>query len=634
MIVYSTTKRGFLKDAENNIEDKVRLCVKEKLNIDVKPGSSEYESWKNSLGNAMYHAMNTDTIPDDAGVAIEYSIPRTKNRIDFLVTGEDENGQEKVVIIELKQWTEIVATEKDAMVTTRFKDGVRDVLHPSYQAWSYCTLLNGFNATVYEEKIELEPCAYLHNCIHEEAIKDPFYVDYLTKAPAFCKSDKEKLQNFISKFIKHGEKKNTIYRIDNGEIRPSRDLAESLASMIKGNSEFVMIDDQKIAYENALALARKSRVDNKNVLIVEGGPGTGKSVVAINLLVAITKLDLNAQYITKNSAPRAVFEAKLTGTLKKTQISNMFSGSGSYIDCEPNIFDALIIDEAHRLNGRSGMFKNLGENQIKEIIKASKCSIFFIDEDQKVTWHDIGTKEEIEEWAKKSDAVVYHLKLESQFRCNGSDGYLSWLDSILQIEETANKTLDDINYDFKVVSSPNELRDIIFEKNKINNKARLVAGYCWNWMSKKNKDLKDITIPEFNFEMKWNLASDGNLWIISPNSVNEVGCIHTCQGLEMDYVGVIIGPDLIVRNGRIITDPSKRAKTDASIRGYQKEFKENPEMAMQKADAIIKNTYRTLMTRGMKGCYIYSTDKETEEYFRNSLSTLIMVKQGTQVAKQ
>ncbi len=619
MIVYQSTKLGFLEDAANGIEDVVRARVKEKLSIDIQVGSSEYNSWKNSLGDAMYKVMQCATIPDDAGVAIEYSIPRTKNRIDFIITGEDENRKEKVIIVELKQWTEIQSTDKDAIVVTRFKSGVSEELHPSYQAWSYSTLLRGFNATVYEENVGLEPCAYLHNCIDTEEVLDPFYDDYLGKAPAFCKGDKEKLQNFITRFIKHGEKKNTLYRIDNGDIRPSKQLAESLNSMLKGNEEFIMIDEQKLVYETALSLTRKASTTQRNVLIVEGGPGTGKSVVAINLLVAITKLGLNTQYVTKNAAPRGVFEAKLTGTLKKTQISNMFTGSGSFIDVENCIFDALIVDEAHRLNEKSGMFKNLGENQIKEIIEATKCSIFFVDEDQKVTWSDIGEKEEIERWARTIGATVQYLELESQFRCNGSDGYLAWLDNTLQIKETANMILDGVPYDFRVVDSPATLRDFIFEKNKESNKARLVAGYCWNWVSKKTRGVKDIVIPDFNFAMQWNLATDGNLWIMAPESVSEVGCIHTCQGLEVDYVGVIIGDDFVVRDGKVVTNPSKRAKTDASLKGYQKELAINPGAAREKADKIIKNTYRTLMTRGMKGCYVYFVDKETEQYFRDRM---------------
>ena len=105
----------------------------------------------------------------------------------------------------------------------------------------------------------------------------------------------------------------------------------------------------------------------------------------------------------------------------------------------------------------------------------------------------------------------------------------------MQIRETANVHFDEKEYDFRIFSSPNELRDAIFEKNRKNNKARLVAGYCWDWVSKKDPKAFDIRIPPFDFNMRWNLASYGSLWLIDPNSVNEIGCIHTCQGLELDY---------------------------------------------------------------------------------------------------
>ena len=616
LIIYKADKKKFLDDASNGIEDIIRARIKSLLGTDIKSGSSEYVSWQNSLGNAMCHVMNTSLIPDDAGVAIEYTIPRSKNRIDFIISGLDEQKKEKIIIIELKQWTDVKITNKNGVVLTRFKHGISEELHPSYQAWSYSTLLYGFNATVYDENIGLEPCAYLHNHQDETVIRHPFYKDYLDKAPAFIKGEKDRLQAFIAQFIKYGDSKDTIYRIENGKIRPSKDLADSLVKMIKGNQEFIMIDDQKLVFEQALALAKQSSETNRNVLIVEGGPGTGKTVVAINLLVAITKLGLVTQYVTKNSAPRAVFETKLTGTMNKTCISNMFTSSGSYIGCTRNNFDCLIVDEAHRLNEKSGIFRNLGENQIKEIIEASKSSVFFIDEDQKVTWFDIGQVDEIEKWARITNAKVHRMQLQSQFRCNGSDGYLAWIDNLLQLRTTANLTLEDIDYDFRVCDTPIELRDLIFEKNEINNKARLVAGYCWNWISKKDPKLLDIEISEHNFRMRWNLASDGNIWIISPDSVQEVGCIHTCQGLEVDYIGVIIGPDLCFQNGNIVTDPLKRARTDKSLHGYKKTLKKDPFAAQQKADRIIRNTYRTLMTRGLKGCYVYCTEKEVAEYVR------------------
>lgn len=570
----------------------------------------------------MRDVLNDDGIPADSGVTIEYQIPQTSKRIDFILTGQNEAHADHAVLIELKQWSEVQLSDKDGIVSTPFYG---DVSHPSYQAWSYAALLEGFNETVYNENIQLRPCAYLHNYIDDAVIRNDFYASYLEKAPVFLEGDaeKRKLQSFIKRFVKHGDKAKVMYRIDAGRIRPSKNLADSLAKMLKGNQEFVMIDDQKVVYETALALAKTSTAEHKNVLIVQGGPGTGKSVVAVNLLVAITKLGLVTQYVTKNAAPRAVFQSMLTGTFRQTEIMNFFSGSGAYIDVESNIFDSLIVDEAHRLNEKSGMFKHLGENQIKEIIDAAKFSVFFIDEDQKVTWHDIGETGEVEKWAERAGAKVQRLGLASQFRCAGSDGYLAWLDDVLQIKETANSDLVGAEYDFKVVESPSELRDIIFEKNKEKNRARLVAGYCWDWISKKNKNLADISIPEFDFAMRWNLATDGSLWILKPESVNEVGCIHTCQGLETDYVGVIVGSDLVVRNGVLITDPSKRAKTDASLRGYKTMFKEDPDAAKKKADAIIKNTYRTLMTRGMKGCYVYFTDKETQEYFKSRIGSVI-----------
>ena len=615
MLVYQATKEKFSNDIlSNNIENIIADIIKVKLNFSVP--KNQILAFKNSL-IYMDKVIADPDIPSDSGVAIEFQIPQTSKRVDFILTGQDSKKDDQVIIIELKQWEEAQLTEKDGVVITRFAHGSVETSHPSYQAWSYAALINGFNEAVYDGNIKLNPCAYLHNYKDNGVITDSFYKEYLDKAPAFLKNDALKLREFIKTFVKYGDKTNIMYRIEAGKIRPSKALSDSLSSMLKGNQEFVMIDDQKIVYETALSLARKSSEKNKNVLIVQGGPGTGKSVVAINLLVQSTKAGLVSKYVTKNSAPRDVYASKLTGTLKKTEFSNLFSGSGCFVNCPENSFDFLIIDEAHRLNEKSGMFKNLGENQVKEIIKSSKCSVFFIDEDQRVTLNDIGSQQEITKWAQEAGCKVHTLELASQFRCNGSDGYLAWLDNSLQIRETANVKFENIDYDFKVIDSPTELRDIIFEKNKLNNKARLVAGYCWNWVSKANKNVDDIVIPEFDFKMRWNLAADGNLWIIKPESVKEIGCIHTCQGLDLDYVGVIIGDDLIVRDGKVLVDPSKRARTDKSLNGYKILLKNNPEEAKRQISLIIRNTYRTLMTRGMKGCYVYFTDNETRDYFKS-----------------
>ncbi len=621
MIVYSATKEQFQNDVmSNDIGNIILETYKEVTGRNT--GHSEVMSWTNSL-QYMDRVLSDTGIPSDAGVAIEYHIPQSSKRVDFIITGRDSQDQDTAILIELKQWAQAELTDKDAVVVTRFKHGPQETSHPSYQAWSYKRLLEDFNATVEEEGIRLYPCAYLHNYEPDSVISNEFYSEYIDKAPLFLKPDAVKLQDFIKYHVRHGDKNQIMYRIDHGKIRPSKGLADKLSSMLKGNEEFVMIDDQKVVYETALQLARTSSITNKNVLIVQGGPGTGKSVLAINLLVKLTSESFVAQYVTRNSAPREVYEIKLTGTFKKTHISNMFSGSGSFHTAEENMYDALIVDEAHRLNAKSGMFSHLGENQIKEIINASKFSIFFVDEDQKVTLKDIGSVEEITTRAQGAGAQVTLMQLESQFRCNGSDGYLAWLDEALQIRDTANDTLEGINYDFQIFDDPQKLHDTIKEKNKEKNKARMLAGYCWKWISKNKPILKDIVID--NYRATWNLNEDGQAWIVQPESVSEVGCIHTSQGLEVDYVGVIVGPDLIVRDSKIVTVPEARASTDKSVHGWKKMVKEGDELAVRKQlDLIIKNTYRTLMTRGQKGCYVYFSDKETENYFRGMLGNVPM----------
>ena len=344
-------------------------------------------------------------------------------------------------------------------------------------------------------------------------------------------------------------------------------------------------------------------------------------MIAINLLGALIARKRNVRYVSKNAAPRAVYEAKLTGTFTKTRISNLFSGSGAFVNDEADSYDTLIVDEAHRLNEKSGLYRNLGDNQVKELIRSARCTVFFVDDDQRVTLLDIGHTEELRRHARELGAEVTELELSSQFRCNGSDGYLAWLDHTLDIRETANPTLDTAEYDFRVFDNPADLHALIELKNRANNRSRVVAGYCWKWPSKKDAQAWDIELPAFGYRRRWNLDKDGSLWIVTPGSVEQVGCIHTCQGLELDYVGVIIGPDLVYRDGRIVTDATKRASSDQSVKGLKAMLKAEPDSARALADAIVKNTYRTLMTRGMKGCYVYCTDAPLADYLRSRLRT-------------
>lgn len=510
MIIYEATKEEFMNHVT---EDSIAVKIHEAfLNKIGRTSLNEIESWNNSM-NYMYKVLNTTQIPNDITVAIEYKVPASSRRIDFILSGLDEEDQYSVVIIELKQWKKLnVVEDEDGIVETLFRGRIVKTPHPSYQAWSYAKLISEYNETIRHEQISLYPCAYLHNYFQTEndPLTNNLYENYIVEAPVFTKGDALKLRGFISLYIKKSDRKKALYLIEHGKIRPSKSLQDALLKMLDGNEEFTMIDEQKVVYETAIQMALKAQNGGKKqVLIVEGGPGTGKSVLGINLLVKLTSKELICQYVTKNSAPREVYTKRLQKNYKKSFINNLFKGSGVFYEALPNEFDVLIADEAHRLNEKSGLFKNKGENQMMEIIRASKFSVFFIDEYQKISMHDIGNKEQIKQYAKLYNAEVVEMELESQFRCNGSDGYLAWLDDVLGIRETAN--FDDFGfdfeYDFKIFDDPNELRNEIFEKNLISNKARIVAGYCWDWKTegKGNSNIYDISIEDHNFFMSWNL---------------------------------------------------------------------------------------------------------------------------------
>jgi len=423
------------------------------------------------------------------------------------------------------------------------------------------------------------------------------------------------LRDFITKNVKKSDQGKLLYQIDNGKIKPSKSLQDAISSMLEGNKEFYMIDEQKVAFSTVKKLVENAfKTDDKYTVIIEGGPGTGKSVIAINLLAEFKNRLVN--YVTKNAAPRNVFFEKLKREkYKLNYINNLFKGSGAYVNTKKNEYDLLIVDEAHRLNERSGLFAHRGENQIKEIINAAKVSVFFIDEDQKVTTKDFGSVEEIKKQAKLLNSQLFYgedYQLVSQFRCNGSDGYLAFLDDVLGIRKTANYDGFEMDYDIKVFDDLILMKENLKKLNEINNKTRMVAGYTYDWVTKKNPNVDEYDIVLGEFKAKWNF-SNTKTWAIDESSFDEVGCIHTSQGLEFDYIGVIIGKDLIYRNNKVITDFTKRAKTDYSLRGIK--TNEN----YQLADTIIRNTYKTLMSRGQKGCYVYCEDKELSNYLRKRI---------------
>ncbi|MDP4729011.1 MAG: DUF2075 domain-containing protein, partial [Schleiferiaceae bacterium] len=627
MIVYEATKQSFLLDVSSGrIDDIISERFAQKLHRKV--AASERESWRNSLLYMHMVLMGDYGIPNDTGVCVEFTLPPTSKRIDFLLSGTNTEDKSHAIIVELKQWTQVETTTLDGLVRTPLGGNLRETSHPSYQAYSYAQTLTAFNENVYTNKVAIVPCAYAHNLADATVLRDPRYKSYTDAAPVFISTEIAQLQDFIKKHLHKGDSGAALFTLQNGRIKPSKTLADALSGLLDAQPEFILLDDQKVVYERILHIALQNAqttpattttagtLPAKNVFIVRGGPGTGKSVVAINALVALIGAQLNAAYVSKNAAPREVYKGKLLGVYTKTKYDSLFLGSGKFTEVPQNAYDCLIVDEAHRLNEKSGLYSNLGENQVKEIIQSARTSIFFLDENQKVALSDIGTEDEIRHWAQQAHATVHTDDLTSQFRCGGSDAYLAWLDNTLGIRDTAHPVLPASEFDFTVASSPTELFQKIYDLNATGQTARVVAGYCYPWRSKKDPAAADIVFPDHHFAKQWNLTQHGSAWIANPDSIHQIGCIHTCQGLEVEHIGVIIGKDLIVHTDELTTNFLARDRHDKTLKGAKTLLRTQPDTAAPLIDSIIRNTYRTLLTRGIKSCTVWAEDPALNAWFQ------------------
>jgi len=559
-------------------------------------------------------------VPDDCGIFIEYKIPATCKRIDFIIAGHDDNEVSNFVIVELKQWEEAEATEKEDIVRTYVGGSDKEVLHPSYQAYSYKKYLSDMNQSIYDGQVFPISCAYLHN--YHPHTPDPLlseqYQGIIRDTPIFFSSDTEKLEDFINRYVRKGRGNEILYQIEHGKIAPSKKFVEYVSELFEGNKVFTLLDEQKIAYANIIDIAAHAR--KKTTIIVDGGPGTGKSVVAMNAFVTLLKQGRNLKFIAPNAAFRSCIEEMLAqkSSFSKKRLSVLFSGSSAFVDAKSDEFDVLICDEAHRLKGK-GAFMYSGISQVEDIINASRINVFFIDDHQNIRPEDEGSVKRIKAVARKHGSSVMQVGLKAQFRCSGAEGFINWIDNTLQIAETANYDgWDKQSFSFELCDDPNLLYQKIKERVSQGANARMLAGFAWEWTSEKqgNTDAQvcDVSMDEYNFRMPWNSHKDSTSWAIN-NKIDQIGCVHTAQGLEFDYVGVLIGNDLRFDPQSMKVYASRDDYHDAA---GKKGLKDSPD----KLTVLIKNIYKILLSRGMKGCYVFCRDKNLQEHLRNRMMNM------------
>lgn len=582
-------------------------------------GHSEMNSWDKSLP-FISDALSHKDINKDINVAIEYQSQLNKSRIDFLVYGKNENDIDSMVIVELKQWSSMRTTSKPNYVHTVGGGGEGDYQHPSYQSLRYGAMLKGFNEYVQDNKVDINSCSYCHNMdsVYDKFIGDMNTYPFLSKSPVFLEGDKEKLASFIQKYVKKPSRI-LLYDIDNSKIRPSKDFSNMLYTALQGQPIFTLDDGQAASVATIIDETNKALKENKRkTIIIKGGPGSGKSVVAINAMgQLIHPTDgsdpKNVCYCTVNFTPRTLYsELLVDDDYKKSAIDNLFKTFACFSRSSECDFDCVMFDEAHRdFLWKFGQGVKRDVDMVDKAFYASRVNVWFIDEDQAVTKDDYLTIDKIKNYARKYNSEIIEandLKLTSQFRCMGGDDYISFVNGLLGYDELLNKKYSPKNYDFKIFINLTDMWEAIKEKQKEYTNARLLSGYTHEWVSKNDENLYDFDMDNGRFKMKWNKFVSYS-YINDPEQLDRIGCIHTIQGVDMSYAGVIIGKDLKYRGGHLVFDKSENAKTDSAsgIRNLDDET----------AKRLIRNTYKVLLTRGMYGTYVYCEDKELGDYIKS-----------------
>ena len=598
-------------------------------------GVSQVNAWNASLPE-MARVLSESDIDRDIDVAVEYKLVQSRDRIDFLICGNDDAGHENVVVVELKQWSQARPTHKQYFVNTFGGGGEGDYWHPSYQAYNYAQILVNFNEYVRNRKVGLPSCSYLHNMAEGNSVllDDKKRYPLVEIAPVFYRGQKKQLSSFISRYVKKPNKK-LLYEIEDSRIVPSKYLAEMLSSSINGNPFFSYDEAQATSVAQIVETAVDSaKYGGKRTIIIKGGAGTGKSVVAINALGQMINNKesghrLNAVYVTANAAPRTLYSEELvSGDFTKSTISGLFKYPTVFCRVGEDEYDCALVDEAHRVfDFKGGVGITSGTHVLDDIIRGSRVSVFFIDSDQAVTTTDFATIDRIKDAAERMHSKVIEgkdLELKTQFRVTGGEMYISFIQSFLGYHHDVAFYHPD-KYEFKVFDSAAEMQNAIIEKDNLFNrdhtvsgKCRMVAGYTYEWKSKgqyRDGFDYDIVLDDGTFEAKWNLRCDevgsNYSWLNDPNSVKEVGCIHTCQGLDMNYCGVIIGKDLQFRDGTIRYCKDQIARSDKAS-GIRRADNET-------AAKLIRNTYYVLLTRGMLGTFVYCEDEELRNHLKDML---------------
>jgi hypothetical protein len=564
-----------------------------------------------------------DLIDADRGnieMLIEYQLPYSSKRADVVLCGEDPaTGKPSILVLELKQWTSAESYGDSPGLVSIGAYGNGAVLHPAEQVRGYCEYFTGFNRFVENSSAKVQGAAYLHNWMTPRtAVIDQVPSSELGRV--FLGSERGNWIAFLQSTFSTSDSRKIADDLLNSKLAPTQQLMQHAAAEIRDREQFKLLDEQKVAFEVVMQTVRRSQMSNiKTAVIVTGGPGSGKSVIALSLLGELSRQGRTTLHATGSKAFRNSLQ-KIAGH-KSGEVKKMFKYFNSFSSAEINSLEVLLCDEAHRIRSTSAnrytpASERTGKPQVEELLRVARVPVFLLDAHQVVRKGEIGTPEYIEEQAAKMGIEFVRIDLDGQFRCGGSKAYENWIIKMLALsEEGPNDWLSDGNYQVSIAESPSEMEKFLQSKIQEGYKARITAGFCWLWHDPNPDGTLPLDVEIGEWRKPWNVKGDrgvgefmaGSLWAVDPNSFQQIGCVYTAQGFEYDWNGVIFGPDLVWRTDRWVGVPT--GSKDPDMRGVTPEIFHN----------LVRNTYKVLLTRGLAGTILHSVDPETQTH----LSTLV-----------
>jgi hypothetical protein len=582
---------------------------------------AEIRSWDASLAALAADLEQADL--QGVEVLVEYQLPLSSKRVDVLLAGEHpRRGGPSYVVIELKQWTTATLFEGEPELVVQPTYGPRPILHPVAQVRGYVEYMLDFLGTLHATDDVLTGVAYLHNATDDRvAALRGYPQDSLARF--FTAQDRGAFLDHLRSRLSPTNASIHADRLLHSFVAPSKQLLAVAAEELRIREQFVLLDEQKVAYDLVLHEVEKARRgDHKSVVIVTGGPGSGKSVIALSLLGELGRRGIRVAHATGSRS--------FTQTLRKVaghrapRTAALFRYFNQFMDAEPNGLDVLIADEAHRLRETSANRWTRAElrsdkRQVDELIDAARVPVFLLDQNQVVRPGEMGTVEDIEKHARDKGLAVHKIDLSTQYRSGGSAEYVEWVERLLgllpggPVPWTGNE-----RFDVRTAPTPSAMEQALAEKLATHSNARMAAGYCWDWSDPRPDGSLVPDVEIGGWSRPWNLKGDRSvggappaaLWASDERGFGQVGCVYTAQGFEYEWNGVLLGPDLVWRTDQWVAVRSANRDPD---------FRNRNRVSDQDFDLLVRNVYKVLLTRGLRGVYLYSTDDETQRF----LETLV-----------